>query len=91
MSVKNRIILITVAVWLVGMYLYAYVWVRDAVTDPGAASYERGGLLPLLAFIVNRGIYLFAGGLLLIAIEFILFGTAFKQPSERVTDRSQVL
>ena len=79
MSVKYRVVFITVVVWLVGMFLYAYEWVRDAISDPGVASYERDGMLPLLGFIVYRGVYIFAGGLLLIGIELILFETVFRK------------
>jgi len=79
MSVKYRVVLITMLVWLVGMFLYAYEWVSVAVSDPGVASYERNGMLPLLGFIVYRGIYIFAGGLLLILIEFIRFETVFRK------------
>jgi len=79
MSVKYKVILITMMIWLVGMFLYAYKWVRDAISDPGVASYERNGMLPLLGFIVYRGVYIFAGGLLSIAIEFILFDTVFRK------------
>lgn len=79
MSLKYRVVLITIVVWLVGMFLYAYEWVRDAVSDPGVASYERNGMLPLLGFMVYRGIYIFAGGLLLILIESILFETVFRK------------
>jgi len=79
MSVKYRVILITLVVWLVGMFLYAYEWVRAAISDPGVASYERNGLLPLLGFIMYRGVYIFVGGLLLILIEMILFETLFRK------------
>ena len=76
---KVKVILITLIVWLIGTSLYAHWWVTSILADPSTVGYERGALLPLLGFLIYRGIYLFFGIIVVIWAELMLFETVFRK------------
>jgi hypothetical protein len=76
------VILATVAGWFAVTIVSAYQWVASALADPGIASYENNVVFPFSAFVVFRGVYLFAAGVLVVLVELILFETLAKQDRE---------
>ena len=79
---KKTVVLFTLVVWLIGTSLYASWWVMSILADPSTVGYERELMFPLSGFLVNRGIYLVLGIVILIWAELVLFETVFREPRE---------
>ncbi len=76
---KNRLILLTLIVWLAGTGIYAWRWVVSLLAEPTTVGYERDALFLLFGFVVSRGIYLFFGIVIIIWAELMLFETLFRK------------
>ena len=76
---KNKIVLSTLIIWLVGTGAYAYHWVTSLLAEPTTVGYERDALFLLSGFIISRGIYLFFGIVVIIWAELMLFETLFRK------------
>ena len=79
---RNKLILLTLIVWLVGTGVYAYCWVASLLAEPTTVGYERDALFLLFGFIVSRGIYLFFGIIVIVWAEVMLFETLFRKERE---------
>jgi hypothetical protein len=63
---KNEVILLTLAGWLIGCGVYFYWYVTSVMALPNLASYEQGFGWPALMFLIFRLPPLLIGGLILI-------------------------
>ena len=79
---KKAVVLFTLIVWLIGTSLYAYWWVMSILADPSTVGYERELIFPLSGFLVDRGIYLVLGIVIVIWAELMLFETVFRKSRE---------
>ena len=68
----SKIILITIAVWLVGSTFYCYYWVNSILARPDSYGYEQWVMFPLMGFIVYRLPYLVMGLIAVILMGLIL-------------------
>jgi len=66
---KRKVILLTLAVWLVGCGVYFYWYVTSVMAPPDLASYEQGFGWPALMFLIFRLPFLLIGGLILMWLE----------------------
>ena len=74
---KKRAILLTLAVWLVGVSIYGYWYVTSSLAQPDLYGYERWPMFLILGFLVDRFIYLLFGLLVVLYAEVILFEIFF--------------
>ena len=70
---KRRVILLTLAAWLVGCGGYFYWFVTSIMALPDLASYEQGAGRPIMVFLIFRLPLMLAGLLILIWMESLLF------------------
>jgi len=70
---KRRVILLTLAAWLVSCGGYFYWFVTSIMALPDLASYEQGAEWPVMIFLSFRLPLMLAGLLLLILLEALLF------------------
>ncbi len=66
---KHKVILLTLAVWLIGCGVYFYWYVSSIMALPDLASYEQGFGWPALMFLIFRLPLLLIGGLILVWLE----------------------
>jgi hypothetical protein len=70
---KRKVILLTLAAWLVGCGVYFYWFVTSIMALPNLASYEQGLGWPVMIFLIFRLPFLLVGVLILIWLEGLLF------------------
>ena len=70
---KRKTILVTLAMWLVGVIAYGYWWVTSILSQPDLYGYERWEIFPIMGFLVYRFPILFIGLVFIIYAEALLF------------------